>query len=119
MPALEKAENVLLDEAVQKQIEDIEVGDSSSVVEFIRSFGSHYITSFITGNSLYQVKYSAYYIYLPSANRENSILNLLRPDDSKFGFVLTSSVKLKSRSSLRESRTSQESMSQSGVQLPM
>lgn len=58
MPALEKSENLLLDEAVQKQIEDIKVGDASSVVEFIRSFGSHYITSFITGNSLYQVKYN-------------------------------------------------------------
>lgn len=57
MPAIDKLlpEDILIEDAVKKQIDDIKVGDSSSVVEFIRSFGSHYITSFITGNSLYQV----------------------------------------------------------------
>lgn len=46
---------VQIDDAVQKHIDDINVGDSPSVLEFIRSFGSHYITSFTTGNALYQV----------------------------------------------------------------
>lgn len=66
MPAIDKLlpEDILIEDAVKKQIDDIKVGDSSSVVEFIRSFGSHYITSFITGNSLYQV-----FVYEPDRYR--------------------------------------------------
>lgn len=57
MPAIDglTPEEIILEDSVQKQIEDIKIGDSSSVVDFIRSFGSHYITSYITGNALYQV----------------------------------------------------------------
>lgn len=57
MLAIDKVhpEDVSVEDTVQKKIEDIKVGDSSSVIEFMRNFGSHYITSFVTGNSLYQV----------------------------------------------------------------
>lgn len=57
-------DEIIVDDSVQKQIEDIKVGDSSSVVEFIRSFGSHYITSYVTGNALYQV-----FVYEPERYR--------------------------------------------------
>lgn len=44
-----------LDEAVSQEAEKMQVGDASSVTEFVRNFGSHYIASYVTGNSLYQV----------------------------------------------------------------
>ncbi|CAH1124284.1 unnamed protein product [Ceutorhynchus assimilis] len=40
---------------VQDEIANIEVGNVSSVLMFIKKFGSHYIQSYVTGNSLYQV----------------------------------------------------------------
>lgn len=49
------AETLALDDSVFQQTENITVGDTASVVRFIRNFGSHYIASYITGNSLYQV----------------------------------------------------------------
>ncbi|KAE9522090.1 hypothetical protein AGLY_017509 [Aphis glycines] len=49
-----------LHELVAKQVASVNVSDSLSVIEFVRSFGSHYVTSYITGNSLYQV-----YVYAP------------------------------------------------------
>lgn len=50
-----------LHEPVAKQVASVNVGDSLSVIEFVRSFGSHYVTSYVTGNSLYQV-----YVYAPN-----------------------------------------------------
>lgn len=52
------AETLVLDDSVLRQTENVTVGDTASVVRFIRNFGSHYIASYITGNSLYQVKWS-------------------------------------------------------------
>jgi len=49
------AETLVLDDSVLRQTENVTVGDTASVVRFIRNFGSHYIASYITGNSLYQV----------------------------------------------------------------
>lgn len=49
--------NVNLTKMVREEIDNIKVGDFESVVTFIRKFGSHYINSYVTGNSLYQVKY--------------------------------------------------------------
>lgn len=46
--------NVQLLDAVAKEIANLEVGNVSSVLQFIKQFGSHYITSYVTGNSLYQ-----------------------------------------------------------------
>lgn len=47
-------ESTDLHEPVAKQVASVNVGDSLSVIEFVRSFGSHYVTSYVTGNSLYQ-----------------------------------------------------------------
>ncbi|XP_025202832.1 torso-like protein [Melanaphis sacchari] len=55
-------ESTDLHEPVAKQVASVNVGDSLSVIEFVRSFGSHYVTSYVTGNSLYQV-----YVYAPNA----------------------------------------------------
>lgn len=57
-------ENVVLHDAVSKQADLVEPGDSASVTEFVRSFGSHYVSSYVTGNSLYQV--SALFAYFTS-----------------------------------------------------
>ncbi|XP_011694165.1 PREDICTED: torso-like protein isoform X2 [Wasmannia auropunctata] len=54
------AETLVLDDSVLRQTENVTVGDTGSVVRFIRNFGSHYIASYITGNSLYQV-----FVYTP------------------------------------------------------
>lgn len=55
-------ESYTLDPAVEKEANNITVGDSASVIKFIKNFGSHYITSYITGNSLYQVLTFVYQI---------------------------------------------------------
>lgn len=47
--------NINLADVVAKEIDKIRVGDVSSVLMFIRKYGSHYIHSYVTGNSLYQV----------------------------------------------------------------
>ncbi|XP_063913296.1 torso-like protein [Zophobas morio] len=47
--------NVNLVDAVAREIDKIQVGDVSSVIRFIRKYGSHYIESYVTGNALYQV----------------------------------------------------------------
>lgn len=54
------AESLILDEAVLRETENVTVGDTFSVISFIRNYGSHYIASYITGNSLYQV-----FVYTP------------------------------------------------------
>lgn len=51
-------EKIQLQDPVAKQVNDVKLGDVNSVGEFMRSFGSHYVHSYITGNSLYQVKYN-------------------------------------------------------------
>ncbi|KOX76846.1 Torso-like protein [Melipona quadrifasciata] len=49
------ADSMILDEAVLRETENVTVGDTASVVRFIKHFGSHYIAAYVTGNSLYQV----------------------------------------------------------------
>ena len=46
--------NLELEESVAKQAEKVTIGDPETVMDFVRSFGTHYISSFVTGNSLYQ-----------------------------------------------------------------
>lgn len=48
-------DSLILDDTVTAEANNVTVGDTASVVRFIRNFGSHYIASFVTGNSLYQV----------------------------------------------------------------
>lgn len=50
------AETMILDEAVLRETENVTIGDTASVVKFIKHFGSHYIAAYVTGNSLYQVR---------------------------------------------------------------
>ncbi|XP_076748941.1 membrane-attack complex domain containing protein torso-like [Xylocopa sonorina] len=56
------ADTMIVDEAVLRETENITVGDTASVVRFIKHFGSHYIAAYVTGNSLYQV-----FVYTPQA----------------------------------------------------
>lgn len=53
--------NIQLIDSVAEELANIEVGNVSSVVQFIKKFGSHYISSYVTGNSLYQAS-NKYYI---------------------------------------------------------
>ncbi|XP_012263201.1 torso-like protein [Athalia rosae] len=53
-------DSLILDEAIAREVENVTVGDYSSVIRFVRNFGSHYISSYVTGNSLYQV-----FVYTP------------------------------------------------------
>lgn len=61
--------NVRLDETVAEEIDNIIVGDAHSVLMFIQKFGTHYIDSFVTGNSLYQVREKlVMYVFYVSVN---------------------------------------------------
>lgn len=59
-----KSPNWELEDFVAQEVEKVQVGDAASVTDFVRSFGSHYIASYVTGNSLYQV-----FVYTPSVYR--------------------------------------------------
>lgn len=48
-------DTLVFDDIVMREADNVTVGNTPSVVRFIKSFGSHYISSFVTGNSLYQV----------------------------------------------------------------
>lgn len=48
------ANQVLFDE-VSSRIRNVTPGDTTSTVQFMNSIGTHYINSYVTGNSLYQV----------------------------------------------------------------
>nr|CAH7754101.1 unnamed protein product [Callosobruchus chinensis] len=47
--------NINLADVVAREIEKIKIGDVENVLNFIRKYGTHYIHSYVTGNSLYQV----------------------------------------------------------------
>ncbi|KOB69324.1 Torso-like protein [Operophtera brumata] len=47
--------NIAVEDVVFDAIQDSVLGDTASIADFIRKYGSHYIASYITGNSLYQV----------------------------------------------------------------
>lgn len=69
-------ESTDLHEPVAKQVASVNIGDSSSVIEFVRSFGSHYVTSYVTGNSLYQA--SAYcFVFVRNNTRPTTNILLL------------------------------------------
>lgn len=55
------APNQLIDPGVLAKINNITVGDTVSVLQFIQKYGTHYINSYVTGNSLYQVKRSLWH----------------------------------------------------------
>ncbi|CAG9136163.1 unnamed protein product [Plutella xylostella] len=47
--------NIPVEDVVYEAINESTIGDTASISDFIRKYGSHYIASYITGNSLYQV----------------------------------------------------------------
>ncbi|XP_011547805.3 torso-like protein isoform X1 [Plutella xylostella] len=47
--------NIPVEDVVYEAINESTIGDTASIADFIRKYGSHYIASYITGNSLYQV----------------------------------------------------------------
>ncbi|XP_068623048.1 torso-like protein isoform X1 [Battus philenor] len=47
--------NIGVEDVVFEAIQESAIGDTVSIADFIRKYGSHYIASYITGNSLYQV----------------------------------------------------------------
>ncbi|KAJ8676590.1 hypothetical protein QAD02_012377 [Eretmocerus hayati] len=59
-PGQGTGDQLLFDEAVAREAENVTVGDTASIIRFIKNFGSHYIAGYVTGNSLYQV-----FVYTP------------------------------------------------------
>ncbi|KAK5643416.1 hypothetical protein RI129_007261 [Pyrocoelia pectoralis] len=57
--------NISISETVAREIDNVRVGDVTSALVFMRKYGSHFINSFVTGNSLYQV-----FVYERSVYRE-------------------------------------------------
>lgn len=52
--------NIPVEDVVFDAIQESIIGDTVSIADFIRKYGSHYIASYITGNSLYQVRYGLF-----------------------------------------------------------
>lgn len=50
--------NQMLHEDVSDKIQNMTPGNSTETVQFMTNFGTHYINSYVTGNSLYQVRFS-------------------------------------------------------------
>lgn len=50
--------NQMLHEDVSAKIQDMQPGNSTETIQFMTTFGTHYINSYVTGNSLYQVRWS-------------------------------------------------------------
>lgn len=57
--------NQILEPDIVEQINAIQIGNTSAAIKFISSFGTHYISSYVTGNSLYQV-----FVYNKSSYRQ-------------------------------------------------
>lgn len=49
--------NQVLYDDVNRRIRNVTPGDTTSTVQFMNNIGTHYISSYVTGNSLYQVNY--------------------------------------------------------------
>lgn len=54
--------NQLLHEDVSAKIHDMQPGNSTETIQFMTTFGTHYINSYVTGNSLYQVRNESFLI---------------------------------------------------------
>jgi torso-like protein len=50
------APNQPIEASALEKIRNVTVGNTVSVLQFIEKYGSHYINSYVTGNSLYQVR---------------------------------------------------------------
>lgn len=55
--------NQLIEPDVLEKMRNVTVGDTTSALQFMQKYGTHYINSYTTGNSLYQV--SCYCEFFP------------------------------------------------------
>ncbi|GBP71235.1 Torso-like protein [Eumeta japonica] len=65
--------NISVEDVVYDAIQDSNIGDTVSIADFIRKYGSHYIASYITGNSLYQVFVFSRSVYGQLKNRVKAV----------------------------------------------
>lgn len=56
------APNQPIEAGAVEKMKSVQVGDTVSVYQFIEKYGTHYINSYVLGNSLYQVKLINYFI---------------------------------------------------------
>ncbi|XP_026318128.1 torso-like protein [Hyposmocoma kahamanoa] len=65
--------DIAIKDYVNKAIENLNISDASAVRKFMKSYGTHYIDSYVTGDSIYQVfKYKrSGYNFLRSKLRSN------------------------------------------------
>lgn len=47
--------NQTLEPEVARKMQSVVIGDTTSAVQFMNQYGTHYINAYVTGNSLYQV----------------------------------------------------------------
>ncbi|KPI98181.1 PREDICTED: torso-like protein [Papilio xuthus] len=52
---LDSLDNVVVKDYVKRAIDKLNVSDASDVRRFMKSYGTHYIDSYVTGNFIYQV----------------------------------------------------------------
>jgi torso-like protein len=48
--------NQLIEPDVLEKMQNVTFGDTPSALQFMQKYGTHYVNSYTTGNSLYQVK---------------------------------------------------------------
>lgn len=53
--------NQMLHDDVSAKIQDMQPGNSTETIQFMTTFGTHYINSYVTGNSLYQVRLNFFF----------------------------------------------------------
>ncbi|XP_014250379.1 torso-like protein isoform X2 [Cimex lectularius] len=93
---------VTLQDSVAAQAARLKVGNVPSVRDFVKNFGSHYVSSYVTGNSLYQVLVYTPAVYSElkeklqnaglSALESKEIIDFFSPQNAEhFGLVLAAS----------------------------
>ncbi|XP_075981932.1 torso-like protein [Anticarsia gemmatalis] len=84
---LDDIEGAAAKDYVSRAIEDLNVSDTSEIRRFMRSYGTHYIDSYVTGNFIYQVfkyKRTGYNMLRSYIRIRNS--RRTRPDNLRFYF---------------------------------
>lgn len=58
---MDSMNNIRVKKYVEREIENLNASDTTAIRRFMKSYGTHYIDSFVTGNFIYQVSSSFYF----------------------------------------------------------
>ncbi|CAH2087919.1 unnamed protein product [Euphydryas editha] len=78
---LDPINNIRVKKYVEREIENLNASDTTAIRRFMKSYGTHYIDSFVTGNFIYQV----FKFKRPGYNLLKSYIKLREQRKSDFG----------------------------------